>query len=163
MKIEIHDSPSPQELNDQFEERERQAIVRSGRRAIRATFDDAGNCTTCGEAGRCPGYHAADPDRIPLRNANAAEVIAGRTEAAGYRLQTARGEETTDPGEAVRVIALDAHGDAAAIFPTRRPAMAYVARGNAVHFSSRGATLRKETIRQQELFGRIADGQPQLF
>ena len=27
---------------------------------IDATFDDAGNCTVCGEAGRCPGVHTLD-------------------------------------------------------------------------------------------------------
>jgi len=156
MKIEIHDNPGPREMQDQFEERERRAIIASGRRAIRATYDDAGNCTTCGEAGRCPGYHAAEPERIPLRHANAAEVIAGRTEAAGYRLQTAAGTETTDPGQAARVIAIDAQGDAAAIFPARPPARAFVTRGKTVHFVGRGATLARVTIRQQELFGRPA-------
>jgi len=157
MKIEIHDNPSPQDMQDQFEERERRAIIARGQKPIPATFDAAGNCTTCGEAGRCPGYHAADPDPIPLRHANAAEVIAGRTEAAGYRLQTARGTETTDPGEAARVIALDAQGDAAAIFPTRQPRpRAYVTRGKTVHFIGQGATLKRETIRQQEFFRRDA-------
>lgn len=34
-------------------------LRRAGERAVRARYDAAGNCTVCGEAGRCPGYHAA--------------------------------------------------------------------------------------------------------
>ena len=38
-------------------------------KTISATYDAAGNCTICGEAGRCPGYHAiADwPDEMSIK------------------------------------------------------------------------------------------------
>lgn len=36
----------------------RRSILADGGRPRRAIYDVAGNCTTCGEAGRCPGYHA---------------------------------------------------------------------------------------------------------
>ena len=35
----------------------KRALLRAGLPPKRATYDAAGNCTTCGEAGRCPGYH----------------------------------------------------------------------------------------------------------
>ena len=34
-------------------------------RLFRAESDKAGNCTTCGEAGRCPGVHA-EQERIKV-------------------------------------------------------------------------------------------------
>lgn len=37
----------------------RRAILGAGLIPVRATYDDGGNCTVCGEAGRCVGYHAA--------------------------------------------------------------------------------------------------------
>lgn len=41
----------------------REAIRRAGHTPVPAKFDAAGNCLTCGEAGRCPKYHAAP--RLP--------------------------------------------------------------------------------------------------
>lgn len=35
------------------------AITRHGLQPIRAQYDTAGNCTICGEAGRCPGWHVS--------------------------------------------------------------------------------------------------------
>lgn len=35
----------------------RRRIVATGLEPIKAEYDTAGNCRTCGEAGRCPGYH----------------------------------------------------------------------------------------------------------
>lgn len=50
------------------EGRTRAQFVAQLRRALRAarvpygnaTYDDAGNCRVCGEAGRCPGAHTLD-------------------------------------------------------------------------------------------------------
>jgi len=36
----------------------RTAIETAGYRAVSPKEDKAGNCVVCGEAGRCPGYHA---------------------------------------------------------------------------------------------------------
>jgi hypothetical protein len=41
-----------------YYESQRMALVSAGVQPIKAEFDCAGNCTTCGEAGRCPGWHA---------------------------------------------------------------------------------------------------------
>ena len=47
-------------------------ILANGLKPVRAECDAQGNCTTCGEAGRCPGWHPApastmpDPDRFTL-------------------------------------------------------------------------------------------------
>jgi hypothetical protein len=48
-----------------FEEAKRAEIVANGIKPVRATYDTAGNCTICGEAGRCPGWHASK--EVPLR------------------------------------------------------------------------------------------------
>jgi hypothetical protein len=39
------------------------ALRRIGLDPIRATWDEAGNCTVCGEAGRCPGWHTPEKGR----------------------------------------------------------------------------------------------------
>lgn len=44
----------------QFEAEARRALVRAGLVPVRAIEDASGNCTTCGEAGRCPGWHAQE-------------------------------------------------------------------------------------------------------
>ena len=36
----------------------RRALSVAGLRPRKVTYDAGGNCLTCGEAGRCPGYHA---------------------------------------------------------------------------------------------------------
>ncbi len=36
----------------------RRELKRAGEVPVRADIDEAGNCTTCGECGRCPGWHA---------------------------------------------------------------------------------------------------------
>lgn len=35
----------------------RRQIIKAGFTPVKATEDDAGNCTICGESGRCPGWH----------------------------------------------------------------------------------------------------------
>ena len=35
-------------------------ILANGLQPVRAKCDEQGNCTTCGEAGRCPGWHPAN-------------------------------------------------------------------------------------------------------
>lgn len=35
----------------------RSAYQRLGLNPFRAEYDEAGNCKTCGESGRCPGWH----------------------------------------------------------------------------------------------------------
>ncbi len=37
----------------------RRELRRMGYKTARASYDEAGNCTICGEAGRCPGHHIA--------------------------------------------------------------------------------------------------------
>lgn len=34
------------------------ALQKAGCNFFEAAYDSAGNCITCGEAGRCPGIHA---------------------------------------------------------------------------------------------------------
>jgi hypothetical protein len=41
-----------------FELQSKQRIIKAGLLPIRADYDSTGNCTTCGESGRCPGWHA---------------------------------------------------------------------------------------------------------
>jgi radical SAM superfamily enzyme len=41
-----------------FERKVKRAIIARGQKPIRAVRDAAGNCIFCGEAGRCPGWHA---------------------------------------------------------------------------------------------------------
>ncbi len=36
----------------------RRQIEQAGLAAVAARYDMAGNCVYCGEAGRCPGWHA---------------------------------------------------------------------------------------------------------
>jgi len=45
---------------DEFHRRVHRAIREAGHKPVRAEYDQAGNCITCGEAGRCPGWHTAD-------------------------------------------------------------------------------------------------------
>lgn len=35
----------------------RRELRKHGHKTVRATYGDAGNCTICGECGRCPGHH----------------------------------------------------------------------------------------------------------
>jgi len=44
----------------------RASIKRQGMQPIRAIDDRAGNCIFCGEAGRCPGYHALEDVRVAM-------------------------------------------------------------------------------------------------
>lgn len=38
----------------------KRVLVKQGVTPIKARYDQAGNCTTCGEAGRCPGWHTTE-------------------------------------------------------------------------------------------------------
>ncbi|MCU0601603.1 MAG: hypothetical protein MUC33_02920 [Desulfobacterales bacterium] len=42
---------------DEFQRRVHRAIREAGHKPVRAQYNQAGNCTICGEAGRCPGWH----------------------------------------------------------------------------------------------------------
>ena len=48
-----------------FFEFQRRAILRQGYIPIPARWDEAGNCTVCGESGRCPGWHRGEQATIP--------------------------------------------------------------------------------------------------
>ncbi len=37
----------------------RRGLIAYGKTPMKAKYDEAGNCTTCGEGGRCPGWHYA--------------------------------------------------------------------------------------------------------
>lgn len=52
-----HGPPRPLSKEQELA-RERQRILDRGDTPIPATYDDTGTCTVCGEAGRCPGFHA---------------------------------------------------------------------------------------------------------
>lgn len=43
-----------------FLTRNRKALERAGYVAYRSVRDDSGDCYTCGEAGRCPGWHTGE-------------------------------------------------------------------------------------------------------
>ena len=47
----------------QYKARVRRELIRAGKKPVKAVYDEAGNCTTCGEAGRCPGWHAEGEHR----------------------------------------------------------------------------------------------------
>jgi len=88
---------------------------------------------------------------IALCHANAADVLAGNTPAAGYELHDRHGRPTTDPGKAYRVYALDAAGAVLGIFPARPAPTAFLSTAGAVScYQWRGASSSKRTIRQQE-------------
>jgi hypothetical protein len=57
--IEIIDALPHKTFNSDraFFRRNYQAIKRAGYQPVKATYDRAGNCEICGEAGRCPGWH----------------------------------------------------------------------------------------------------------
>ncbi len=61
----------PGRTRQQFAEAVRKLLVKSGERAIKANYDSAGNCFTCGEAGRCPGYHTESEERAAADRARA--------------------------------------------------------------------------------------------
>jgi transcription elongation factor Elf1 len=42
----------------QYYAKVKREINRAGLKPIKAQWDEAGNCVYCGEAGRCPGWHA---------------------------------------------------------------------------------------------------------
>lgn len=44
----------------QYKNMVRRAMLRAGLKPVAAIYDEAGNCTVCGEAGRCPGWHDKD-------------------------------------------------------------------------------------------------------
>jgi hypothetical protein len=39
---------------------QRKKIAGMGLTPVKATYDRAGNCVFCGEAGRCPGWHTVE-------------------------------------------------------------------------------------------------------
>ena len=49
---------SPYPSREAYAKAIRQALEDIHATPIRAEYDYAGNCIYCGEAGRCPGYHA---------------------------------------------------------------------------------------------------------
>jgi hypothetical protein len=88
---------------------------------------------------------------IALAHANAADVMAGNTPAAGYTMQDRHGKPTTDPAKAARVYALDAAGAVLGVFPARPAPTAFLSPAGAVScYEWRGASSSKRTIRQQE-------------
>ncbi len=52
-----------------FQEAHRAALVAAGERAIPAQYDNRGDCFTCGECGRCPGYHTEAEERASSERA----------------------------------------------------------------------------------------------
>ena len=49
-----------------YEQAERRRLIKAGYVPIRAKYDTAGNCLTCGECGRCPGYHPMNGKGDPI-------------------------------------------------------------------------------------------------
>ena len=47
----------PNRTRHQWNQAMKRKIIRHGFIPIQATYDKAGNCTICYEAGECPGYH----------------------------------------------------------------------------------------------------------
>lgn len=45
----------------------RKTLVKLNIPIVKAEFDEAGNCRTCGEAGNCPGWHTYDEVREALK------------------------------------------------------------------------------------------------
>jgi len=43
-----------------YYQRNYRVLRQAGIKPIRARLDTAGNCTICGEAGRCPGWHTPE-------------------------------------------------------------------------------------------------------
>lgn len=41
----------------QYQDAIRRMILKAGKIAFKAIEDGEGNCLTCGESGRCPGWH----------------------------------------------------------------------------------------------------------
>lgn len=48
----------------QYRAHVRKTIIRAGYTPVAATYDQAGNCLTCGECGRCPGWHTTEEGRL---------------------------------------------------------------------------------------------------
>lgn len=44
-------------LQQRYHELTYRSLLAVGVEPVRAEYDAAGNCTVCGEAGRCPGWH----------------------------------------------------------------------------------------------------------
>ena len=40
-----------------FTQQVRRTFLKAGYRPFKAVYDKAGNCVSCGESGRCPGWH----------------------------------------------------------------------------------------------------------
>ena len=49
----------PYTVRNGYNQAVRRAFLKAGYTPIRAQYNPAGDCLTCGECGRCPGYHAA--------------------------------------------------------------------------------------------------------
>jgi hypothetical protein len=43
-----------------YRARNHDAVMAATGSAVRAEFDQGGNCLFCGESGRCPGWHTVD-------------------------------------------------------------------------------------------------------
>lgn len=52
-----------------YQEAKRLELVARGERAIAAQYDNRGDCFTCGECGRCPGYHSEAEERASAEKA----------------------------------------------------------------------------------------------
>ena len=60
----------------QYYAKTKREILRSGETPVKAIWDEAGNCMVCGEAGRCPGWHTIEEDRLSsLRRVNEAMEV----------------------------------------------------------------------------------------
>ena len=45
----------------QYKSKVKRQLIAQGFSPLKAIYDAGGNCTTCGEAGRCPGWHTEPP------------------------------------------------------------------------------------------------------
>lgn len=54
-----------------FEDAQRAAIESRGLTPIRAQYDNRGDCFTCHESGRCPGWHTPDEEQAAKEKARA--------------------------------------------------------------------------------------------
>jgi hypothetical protein len=41
----------------QYKSKVKRLLLKAGYNPVKASYDKAGNCKICGEAGRCPGWH----------------------------------------------------------------------------------------------------------
>ena len=73
----------------------KRALVNLGVQPVAASYDRAGNCTTCGEAGRCGGWHTPEEAR-EAQQARAASLQAAILDRSAAPLPTGAGDMTAD-------------------------------------------------------------------